>query len=112
VLRRGDVVEVRAPRIGFARDAGRQLVLILQRDEGNALLPTTVVAPLDRDYDPRAPHPFDVVVPEAELGAGGDHAAHLHLLSRCPRDRLGERVGAAGKRTMADVTRRLRLLLG
>jgi mRNA-degrading endonuclease toxin of MazEF toxin-antitoxin module len=112
VVRRGDVVELKVPAMGFAREPRRDLALVLQTDPANQILATTVVAPVDDQFSLRSLHAFDIVIPASEAGTADDRVAHLDLLQRVQTIHLGPRTGAARSQTMAQVTAKLRLLLG
>lgn len=111
MLRRGDIVELAQPGIGFARADPTRLGLVIQADPANETLGTTVVVPLDDSLDARRLYPFDVVVTAAEAGASRDHVAQVHLLQRVLQTRLGARRGAASAATMKHLGAALRLLL-
>jgi len=111
MLRRGDIVELAQPRIGFARADPMRLALVIQADPANDALGTTVIVPLGDAFDARKLYPFDVVVPAAEVGASRDHVAQVHLLQRVFQSRLGARRGAASATTMQHVAAALALLL-
>jgi mRNA-degrading endonuclease toxin of MazEF toxin-antitoxin module len=112
MLRRGDVIEVAQPPIGFAREGPMRIALVVQADPANDALPTTVIVPLDDHFDPRDLHPFDIVMPAKEAGSSRDHVAHAHLLQRVFQDRLGRLRAAAGAATMTRIDAALSLLLG
>lgn len=111
MLRRGDVVEIATPSIGFARQPERRLALVLQRDQASSHLPTVIVAPVD-DYAVGDPHPTTVVIPAAEARAPKDLVVRVHLLRHYHPSRVGPTRGAASGATMARVAAALRLLLG
>ena len=111
MLRRGDIVEVARPRIGFAQQGPLRLALVIQADAANEALETTVIVPLEDRFDPRELYPFDVVVPAGEIGTSKDHVAQVHLLERVFRQRLGNRRGTASAATMTRVVAALCFLL-
>ena len=111
--RRGDVVLLASPRIGFGRPTGGELALVLQVDRATQLLGTLIVAPVDSRFDPQRLLDFDVVIPAADLGGRVDHVAHVHLLRSVLVDAVqGEPIGAAGREAMKRALRAERLLLG
>jgi mRNA-degrading endonuclease toxin of MazEF toxin-antitoxin module len=111
MLRRGDIVELARPRIGFAREGSMRLGLVIQADPANEALETTVVVPLDHRFDPHEVYPFEVIIPAAEIGAAADHVAQVHLLERVFQRRIGDCRGSASAATMARVGAALALLL-
>jgi mRNA-degrading endonuclease toxin of MazEF toxin-antitoxin module len=108
---RGDVYRL-VRRLGFAAAAEGEAVVVVQATRLNEALPTLVVVPLDFD-SVWAAHPLAVRVRARELATEQDHFAITTELRAVRQDRLAPgRVGKVDRRTLAELDRVLRLVLG
>ena len=101
-----------AKRVGFLERPADERVLVLQVDDLNAVLPTTIVAPVvpaiaDDENDPRT-----VELARDESGAAAPMVVVLTQLHTLPLDRLDRAVGSLRPETRAAVDDTLGLVLG
>jgi mRNA-degrading endonuclease toxin of MazEF toxin-antitoxin module len=111
VAERGDVLRLRT-RVGFGSDDEGSRVVVVQSSDLNAVLPTTVVIPLDAPTDADLRSPVVVQVAALEAGTAQDVVAYPTHLRVVPLDRFFPgRVGRLGVRTLAILRAKLRLVL-
>ena len=108
---RGDVLATKA-RLGFSPKGETDLVVVVQADRLNSVLPSLVVIPLDPAAALYAHHPAAVLVPAAEVGSRVDHVAIAPQIGAVRADRLASiSVGRLSPQTMAKLDAVLRLVL-
>ena len=108
---RGDILLLKS-RLGFGESADGPRVVVVQSTPLNAILPTTVVVPLDASAPPGHAHPLLVTVSAAEAGTAADQVAYPTHLRVIPTDRFAPgRVGALKPRTLAELDERIRMVL-
>ncbi|MBI3071642.1 MAG: type II toxin-antitoxin system PemK/MazF family toxin [Deltaproteobacteria bacterium] len=112
VAERGDVM-VRKRRLGFGASGRADRVVVVQPACLNAVLPTTVVVPLEVGRSSYGVQSRDVPVSAAEAGADRAHIAIVTLVSSASLDRLEPgAVGRLSAFTLAKIDRVLRIVLG
>jgi mRNA-degrading endonuclease toxin of MazEF toxin-antitoxin module len=108
VAKRGDVLLLKR-RLGFGGGRGQDRVVVLQHDALNAVLDTTIVAPLDLERAGDADDPTLVEVSATEAGGRETHYAMLTQLFSVTFERL--EAGAVG-RLSAETLAQLEGVLG
>lgn len=99
-------------RLGFSPKGESDLVVVVQADRLNAILPSFVVVPLDPAVALYAQYPAAVVVPAAEVGSRVDHVAIVPHVAAMRADRLASiSLGRLSPQTMAKLDAVLRLVL-
>jgi mRNA-degrading endonuclease toxin of MazEF toxin-antitoxin module len=107
---RGDVCQLRR-RLGFGADAATEHVVVVQATALCSALPTLVIVPLDPDPI-EASSRLTVRVSPAESGAALEQHALTWQVRSVLADRLAPgRVGRLRPRTLAELDRKLRLVL-
>lgn len=107
---RGDVLELKR-RLGFGGDKAGERVVVVQATPLCAALPTLVVVPLADDPTFRKSS-LSVRIAATECGSGSEQCALTSELRAVIADRLAPgRVGRLRPRTLAELDRKLRLVL-
>lgn len=107
---RGDVLELKR-RLGFGNDDSGERVVVVQATPLCASLPTLVLVPLVSDPI-FGKSSLSVRVPAQECGSQDEHFALASELRSTIADRLAAgRLGRLRPRTLAELDRKLRLVL-
>jgi mRNA-degrading endonuclease toxin of MazEF toxin-antitoxin module len=107
---RGDVLALKR-RLGFGNERGGERVVVVQATPLCSALPTLVVVPL-ADDPAFGKSSLSVRVSAAESGSSGERFALPSEIRALIADRLAPgRVGRLRPRTLADLDRKLRLVL-
>ncbi len=109
--RRGDIYLVDFdPTLG-AEIKKMRPALVIQNDIGNQYSPITIVAAITSKIG-EPPYPTEVVMEPAESGLPLRSAVVLNQIRSVDRQRLGKRLGHAGRRIMDRVDRAILISLG
>lgn len=110
-IKRGEIFWVNLNPSKGSEQSGRRPVLILQNDIGNALAPTTIIAPLTTKSFSKE-YPTNVHLPKGTAGLKTNSTVLLSQIRTIDKTRLEERIGALPSSYEERVNRAIEISLG
>ena len=113
-VRRGDIVTVELdPTKGSEQQGSNRPCVVIQNDVGNQYSPTTIVAPLTKQYDPTDIYPFEVEVRGSNTPLKHDSVADLSQIRVVDiSKRVTKNIGSVPATRMAKVDSAIKNSLG
>lgn len=104
-VRRGDIVTVELnPTEGSEQRGTNRPCVVIQNDVGNQYSPTTIIAPVTKQYDPSDVYPFEVEVLSSNTAL--DHDSVVDLSQICVVDidnRIRKNIGSVPSGKMGKI---------
>ena len=113
-LRRGDIVTIELnPTKGSEQQGSNRHYVVIQNDVGNQYSPTTIVAPLTKQYDPTDIYPFEVEVRASNTPLNHYSVADLSQIRVVDiSKRVNKNIGSVPATRMAKVDAAIKNSLG
>ena len=110
-IKRGDLFWVNLNPSRGSEQAGRRPVLIIQNDIGNALAPTTIIAPLTTKSFSKE-YPTNVNLPKGIAGLKTNSTVLLSQVRTLDKARLKGKIGFLPNDYLIKVDRAIKISLG
>ena len=110
-IKRGELFWVDLTPSRGSEQSGRRPVLILQNDLGNALAPTTIIAPLTTKNFTKE-YPTNVTLPKGTAGLKSNSTVLLSQIRTIDKTRLEQKIGELSDQDVLRVNRAIEISLG
>ena len=113
-VRRGDIVILELnPTKGSEQRGTNRPCVVIQNDVGNQYSPTTIIAPLTKQYDPGDVYPFEVEVLSSNTALDHDSVVDLSQIRVVDIDeRIESNVGSLPSKKMGKIDTAIEHSLG
>ncbi len=113
-VRRGDIIIVELnPTKGSGQQGSNRPCVVIQNDVGNQYSPTTIVAPVTKQYDPTDIYPFEVEVRASNTPLNHDSVADLSQIRVVDISRrVTKNIGSVPETRMAKIDAAIKSSLG